>query len=46
MKLFIDDWKREAFGYEPSFEGERYHMVQDKGATGYYIETNKREVNP
>lgn len=46
MKLFIDDWKRASFGYDPSFEGERYHMVQDKGQTGYRIETNLREVQP
>ena len=46
MKLFIDDWKREPLGYEPTFEGEKYHLVQDRGSGGFRIEQNKREVNP
>jgi len=43
-KLYIEDWRRKGWDYETVFEGETYHMVKDKGQTGFRIETNFREI--
>jgi hypothetical protein len=43
-KLFIEDWKREGYSYETVFEGELYHLVKDKNATGFNVIFNKPAI--
>lgn len=43
-KLYIEDWTRKGLGYDTVFEGELYHLVQDRNKPGFKIETNTREV--
>jgi hypothetical protein len=43
-RLFIEDWTRRQVGYDTVFEGELYHMVKDRDAPGFRIESNDREI--
>lgn len=43
-KLHIDDWKRASPAYKTAFEGELYHLVRDKNATGFRVESNDRQI--
>lgn len=42
-KLHMEDWRRKPFDYQTVLEGQYYHMVQDKGSTGFRIESNFQE---
>lgn len=42
--MFIDDWKRVKQSYECIFEGEKYHVVQDRGHGAFRIEPNQPNI--
>ena len=43
-KLYIEDWKRQGYSYNTAFEGEIYHLVKDRNASGFRVEYNTRDI--
>ena len=43
-RLKIEDWQRAPLAYDPVFEGETHHLVQDRNSPTFRIETNFRDI--